>query len=154
MLTKVDKLLLALWLLPLAIGGGAALSTSGSERTLILFVTGIAALTYVITVISMFHYARRRRYWAEQMASQEDDPDHVEGRMFYPGHGYIDTPRARGRSRIATHAMKLLFIVPIAFFFGVTQGEWGFVIMALEFIAVLTMAAYMHERDTELDPAK
>lgn len=154
MLTRVDKVLLALWLVPLAVGAGAAVNTGGDEQMIIVFVTGITALMYVITVISMFHYARRRRYWAEQMASQEDDPDHVEGRMFYPGHGYIDTPRARGRSRIATHAMKLLFIVPIAFFFGVTQGEWVFVIMALEFIAVLTMAAYMHERDTELDPAK
>ena len=42
MLTKVDKLLLALWLLPLANGGDAALNAGGDERRIILFVTGIS----------------------------------------------------------------------------------------------------------------
>ena len=154
MLTRVDKVLLALWLVPLAVGAGAAVNTGGDEQMIIVFVTGITALMYVITVISMFHYARRRREWAEQMAGEEADPDHVEGRMFYPGHGYIDTPRARGRSMITSDAMKLFIFIPVAVFFGVTQGEWTFAVFALEFIAMLTMGVYLHERDTELDPAK
>jgi hypothetical protein len=154
MRTKVDKVLLVLWLVPLAVGAGAAMHTGGDEQVIILFVTGLTALMYVTTVISMFRYARRRRDWAEQMAGQETAPDHVEGRMFYPGHGYIDTPRARGRSMIASDAMKLFIVIPVAVFFGVTQGEWTFAVLALEFIAMLTMGVYLHERETELDPAK
>ncbi|ALU41341.1 hypothetical protein AS188_15720 (plasmid) [Kocuria flava] len=154
MLTRVDKVLLMLWLVPLAVGAGAAVNTGGDERMVILFVTGLIALMYVITVISMFRYARRRRAWAEQMAHGEADPDHVEGRIFYPGHGYIDTPRARGRSMITSDAMKLFIVISVAVFFGVTQGEWTFAVLALEFITMLTMGVYLHERETELDPAK
>ena len=105
MLTKVDKLLLALWLLPLAIGGGAALNAGGDERIIILFVTGITALMYVIAVISMSYYARRRRSWAQQMAREEADHDHVEGRLTVGAqeppdlsrrHGEVEAVQGRG----------------------------------------------------------
>lgn len=50
--------------------------------------------------------------------------------------------------------MKLFIVIPVAVFFGVTHGERTFAVLALEFIAVLTMAVYLHERAAELDPAK
>lgn len=42
--------MLALWLAPLAVGGSVALNTGGDEQMIILFVTGLTALMYVITV--------------------------------------------------------------------------------------------------------
>lgn len=74
--------------------------------------------------------------------------------MFYPGHGYIDTPLARGWSMITSDAMKLFIVIPAAVFLDVTQSERTFAVLAFEFIVMLTMSVYFHERDTELDPAK
>ena len=154
MLTKVDKVLIVVWMVPLAIGVVAAFNAAGDHRMILTFLTAITGVLYVVTVISMFFFARRRRYWAAKIAQGDPEAQPVEGRMFHPGHGYIDTPRARGRSLVAVHAWKLLFIIPVAVYLVITQGQWTAAILALQIVTVLTMTVYATERETELDPAK
>ena len=88
------------------------------------------------------------------MAQEDIAPDYVEGRLFYPGHGYIDTPRARGRSVVLDQAWTLLFLIPIAVYIVIAHGQWTIAVIALEITTIVTMGAYATERETELDPAK
>lgn len=61
MLTVRDKLLLGLWLLPVALGLVVGLSTGDEDGSVMLFVTGLVAALYVVVLISTVLSARRRR---------------------------------------------------------------------------------------------
>ncbi len=106
MLTVRDKLLLGLWLLPVALGLVVGLSTGDEDGSVMLFVTGLVAALYVVVLISTVLSARRRR--AQPLALPPGSavtgmlstgPVPVAGGFFPPGSTPTGTvPAAPGES--------------------------------------------------------
>lgn len=149
MLTTVDRVLLGLWFLPLALGLAVGVRAGDDDGWVVLFVTGIVAALYVVVLARMFHYARRRG-GAERIAAQAPVPGPGEDRAFLAGHGDVDAPR--GRAFFLPPALCLLLVVA-AVYVVVAEGSWTFVVIAAQLVTVTTMAAYVHERESELCPA-
>jgi hypothetical protein len=145
-LTVRDRLLLGLWLLPVALGLVVGLCVGDDDGTVMLFVTGLVAALYVAVLVSTVHTARRRR--SEPAA--EAAPEHAEPAA---GHG-PDPPGAPGESGRALAASRVLPLVLAvsAAVYVVAEGGWTFVVVAVQLVTVITMAAYVHERGAEPKP--
>lgn len=158
-MTKVEKLLVAFWAIPLIPGFIIGVRNyNGSEDIGLLPLPIILSVMWVIATIGVIRGARRRERdrTAGALASggPEEDREHfVQGRLHF-GHGYIDTPRERGRLLIKNESWFLLIIIPVGIYLLLTDGDWTILVAALHVIAVYSMYAYFNERDTEDDPAK
>ena len=151
MLTVRDRLLLGLWLLPVALGLVVGLCVGDDDGTVMLFVTGLVAALYVAVLVSTVHTARRR--WIEPAA--EPAPEHPEDTEPASGHGPgPDPPGAPGESGRALAASRVLPLVLAvsAAVYVVAEGGWTFVVVAVQLVTVITMAAYVHERGAEPKP--
>ena len=80
-LTVRDRLLLGLWLLPVALGLVVGLCVGDDDGTVMLFVTGLVAALYVAVLVSTVHTARRRR--TEPAAAPAPEPSEPPE---HPGH--------------------------------------------------------------------
>ncbi|KUG61921.1 hypothetical protein AVL61_11415 [Kocuria rosea subsp. polaris] len=140
MLAVRDKLLLGLWLLPVALGLVVGLRVGDDDGSVMLFVTGIVAALYVVVLVSTVHSARRRR--AEPPAAAPG-PGEPAGE---PEPGAAGPPGEDGRALAVSRALQLVLIVSAAVYVVVAEGGWTFVVVAAQLITVITMAAYVHER--------
>jgi hypothetical protein len=153
-LTVRDRLLLGLWLLPVALGLVVGLCVGDDDGTVMLFVTGLVAALYVAVLVSTVHTARRRRTEPAEPAPEppepSDPPEHAEPAA---GHG-PDPPGAPGESGRALAASRVLPLVLAvsAAVYVVAEGGWTFVVVAVQLVTVITMAAYVHERGAEPKP--
>lgn len=149
MLTVRDRLLLGLWLLPVALGLVVGLYVGDDDGTVMLFVTGLVAALYVAVLVSTVHTARRRRIEPAAETAPEP-PEHAEPAA---GHG-PDPPGAPGESGRALAASRVLPLVLAvsAAVYVVAEGGWTFVVVAVQLVTVITMAAYVHERGAEPKP--
>ena len=158
MLTVRDRLLLGLWLLPVALGLVVGLYVGDDDGTVMLFVTGLVAALYVAVLVSTVHTGRRRRTEPAAEPAPEppeppepsDLPEHAEPAA---GHG-PDPPGAPGESGRALAASRVLPLVLAvsAAVYVVAEGGWTFVVVAVQLVTVITMAAYVHERGAEPRP--
>ncbi len=151
MLTVRDRLLLGLWLLPVALGLVVGLCVGDDDGTVMLFVTGLVAALYVAVLVSTVHTARRRRTEpAEPAPEPSDPPEHAEPAA---GHGPDPpgTPGESGRALAASRVLPLVLAVSAAVYV-VAEGGWTFVVVAVQLVTVITMAAYVHERGAEPRP--
>jgi hypothetical protein len=141
-LTVRDRLLLGLWLLPVALGLVVGLCVGDDDGSVMLFVTGLVAALYVAVLVSTVHSARHRRAAAETApAEPEPEPD-----LELPG-GSGEGGRALAVKRV----LPLVLIVSAAVYV-VAEGGWTFVVVAVQLVTVITMAAYVHERGAEPKP--
>jgi hypothetical protein len=150
-LTVRDRLLLGLWLLPVALGLVVGLCVGDDDGTVMLFVTGLVAALYVAVLVSTVHTARRRRTEpAEPAPEPSDPPEHAEPAA---GHGPDPpgTPGESGRALAASRVLPLVLAVSAAVYV-VAEGGWTFVVVAVQLVTVITMAAYVHERGAEPRP--
>ena len=165
MLSRVEKVLLVVWVLPLVFGVVAGWHTArspGDEGGIMLAMTGLVAAMYIGLLVSMVRRARRRARLVDDQDGaagvgdevEEVDADFIEGRVFHRGHGYIDTPRARGRAYLGVQSLSLFVFIPAAIYFLITRGDWFLAVIVVHVITLLTMSVYINERDTEDDPAK
>ncbi|WP_344121151.1 hypothetical protein [Kocuria aegyptia] len=146
MLTVRDRLLLGLWLLPVALGLVVGLRVGDDDGSVMLFVTGLVAALYVAVLVSTVHSARRRR--AEPAAEPEPpetaaEPDTDQGAPVAGGE--------RGRALAASRVLPPALAVSAAVYV-VAEGGWTFVVVAVQLVSVITMAAYVHERGAEPKP--
>lgn len=154
MLTVRDRLLLGLWLLPVALGLVVGLYVGDDDGTVMLFVTGLVAALYVAVLVSTVHTGRRRRTEPApeppEPPEPSDLPEHAEPAA---GHG-PDPPGAPGESGRALAASRVLPLVLAvsAAVYVVAEGGWTFVVVAVQLVTVITMAAYVHERGAEPKP--
>ncbi|MEX5235218.1 hypothetical protein [Kocuria arenosa] len=148
MLTVRDRLLLGLWLLPVALGLVVGLCVGDDDGSVMLFVTGLVAALYVAVLVSTVHSARRRRAApaaetepAEPEPEPEPEPD-------------LESPDASGEGGRALAVRRVLPLVLIvsAAVYVVAEGGWTFVVVAVQLVTVITMAAYVHERGAEPKP--
>jgi hypothetical protein len=153
-LTVRDRLLLGLWLLPVALGLVVGLYVGDDDGTVMLFVTGLVAALYVAVLVSTVHTARRRRTEPAEPAPEPPEPpepsEHAEPAA---GHG-PDPPGApggSGRALAASRVLPLVLAVSAAVYV-VAEGGWTFVVVAVQLVTVITMAAYVHERGAEPKP--
>jgi hypothetical protein len=145
-LTVRDRLLLGLWLLPVALGLVVGLCVGDDDGSVMLFVTGLVAALYVAVLVSTIHSARRRRAEASAEAdsaepSADPDPD-------------LEPPCATGerdRALAVSRVLPLVLAVSAAVYV-VAEGGLIFVVVAVQLITVITMAAYVHERGAEPKP--
>ncbi|MFF0936192.1 hypothetical protein ACFYE6_03895 [Kocuria sp. CPCC 205316] len=143
-LTVRDRLLLGLWLLPVALGLVVGLCVGDDDGSVMLFVTGLVAALYVAVLVSTVHSARRRRAApAAETEPAEPDPE--------PG---LESPGASGEGGRAFAVQRVLPLVLIvsAAVYVVAEGGWTFVVVAVQLVTVITMAAYVHERGAEPKP--
>lgn len=149
MLTVRDRLLLGLWLLPVALGLVVGLCIGDDDGTVMLFVTGLVAALYVAVLVSTVHTARRRRIEPAAETAPEP-PEHAEPAA---GHGPDPpgTPGESGRALAASRVLPLVLAVSAAVYV-VAEGGWTFVVVAVQLVTVITMAAYVHERGAEPRP--
>lgn len=157
MLTVRDRLLLGLWLLPVALGLVVGLSIGDDDGTVMLFVTALVAALYAAVLVSTVHSARRRR--TEPAAAPDpghperaEAPEHAEPAAG-PGAG-PDPPGApggSGRALAVSRVLPLVLAVSAAVYV-VAEGGWTFVVVAGQLVTVITMAAYVHERGAEPKP--
>ncbi|MEX5259657.1 hypothetical protein [Kocuria sp. CPCC 205263] len=148
MLTVRDRLLLGLWLLPVALGLVVGLCVGDDDGTVMLFVTGLVAALYVAVLVSTVHTARRRR--TEPAAAPAPEPPEPAA-----GHGPgPDPPGAPGESgrALAVSRVLPLGLAVSAAVYVVAEGGWTFVVVAVQLVTVITMAAYVHERGAEPKP--
>ncbi|MFF0989627.1 hypothetical protein [Kocuria nitroreducens] len=141
MLTVRDRLLLGLWLLPVALGLVVGLCVGDDDGSVMLFVTGLVAVLYVAVLVSTVHSARRRR--AEPAAEVEPAEPAAEPDPELPGTG-----GERGRALAVSRVLPLVLAVSTAVYV-VAEGGWTFVVVAVQLVTVITMAAYVHERGAE-----
>lgn len=147
MLTVRDRLLLGLWLLPVALGLVAGLLVGDDDGSVLLFVTGLVAALYVAVLVSTVHSARLR--WSEPAAGPgpaEPDPAEPAPDLDHPG-----ASGERGRALSVSRVLPLVLAVSAAVYVA-TEGGWTFVVVAVQIVTVITMAAYVHERGAEPDP--
>lgn len=152
MLTVRDRLLLGLWLLPVALGLVVGLRVGDADGSVMLFVTGIVAALYVAVLVSTVHSARRRQ--AEPAAASDEPglPEPAAEAGDAPG------PEADGASGERASALAVPRVLPVvlavsAAVYVVAEGAWTFVVVAVQLVTVITMAAYVHERGAERRPA-
>lgn len=142
MLTVRDRLLLGLWLLPVALGLVVGLCVGDDDGSVMLFVTGLVAALYVAVLVSTVHSARRRRAApAAETEPAEPEPD-------------LESPDASGEGgrALAVRRVLPLFLIVSAAVYVVAEGGWTFVVVAVQLVTVITMAAYVHERGAEPKP--
>ncbi|MFE7630195.1 hypothetical protein [Kocuria sp. NPDC057446] len=152
-LTVRDRLLLGLWLLPVALGLVVGLRVGEADGSVMLFVTGIVAALYVVVLASTVHSARRRQ--TEPAAVSADEPGPPEPTA-EPGDA--SDPETAGASGERPSALAVPHVLPVVLavsvaVYVVAEGGWTFVVVALQLVTVITMAAYVHERGTEHRPA-
>lgn len=154
MLTVRDRLLLGLWLLPVALGLVVGLCIGDDDGTVMLFVTGLVAALYVAVLVSTVHTARRRRIEpaAETAPEPPGHPEHTEPAAGHgPGPDPPGAPGESGRALAASRVLPLVLAVSAAVYV-VAEGGWTFVVVAVQLVTVITMAAYVHERGAEPRP--
>lgn len=151
MLTSTDRMLLGLWLLPVALGLAVGLRTGDDEGPVLLFVTAIVAALYLVVAAGMLHFARRRRHWAGVLGADRPATTTPDGDRT-PPLAAVETPGERGR-RVAVRALLLLVVIPAAVHLVVAEGGWTFVVVAAQLITVVTMAAHVHRSAAEPEPA-
>nr|KHD96641.1 hypothetical protein GY22_14355 [Kocuria polaris] len=151
MLTVRDRLLLGLWLLPVALGLVVGLCLGDDDGTVMLFVTGLVAALYVAVLVSTVHSARRRPI----EAAAEPVPEHPERAEPVAGHGPGPDPPGvsggTGRALAVSRVLPLVLAVSAAVYV-VAEGGWTFVVVAVQLVTVITMAAYVHERGAAPKP--
>ncbi|WP_298585020.1 hypothetical protein [uncultured Kocuria sp.] len=152
MLTVRDKLLLGLWLLPVALGLVVGLRVGDDDGSVMLFVTGLVAVLYAVVLVSTVHAARRRR--AAPLPAAPDPREPAGEPDPGPGSdpGSAGAPGERGRALAVSRALQLVLVVSAAVYVVVAEGGWTFVVVAVQLVTVITMAAYVHERDSYSDP--
>lgn len=155
-MTRVEKFLVVFWALPLIPGFLLGLRNyNGSDDVGILPFPCILLIFWVIATIGVITGARRReRERLDDSDGPREESEHfVQGRLHF-GHGYIDTPRERGRRFVTKQSLWLFIIIPVGIYVLLTDGDWSFLVVALHVVAIFSMMAYFNERDTENDPAK
>ena len=158
-LTVRDRLLLGLWLLPVALGLVVGLYVGDDDGTVMLFVTGLVAALYVAVLVSTVHTARRRRIEPAEPAPEPPGhpehlghPEHTEPAAGHgPGPDPPGAPGESGRALAASRVLPLVLAVSAAVYV-VAEGGWTFVVVAVQLVTVITMAAYVHERGAEPKP--
>ena len=159
-LTVRDRLLLGLWLLPVALGLVVGLYVGDDDGTVMLFVTGLVAALYVAVLVSTVHTARRRRIEPAAETAPEPPghpehlghPEHTEPAAGHgPGPDPPGAPGESGRALAASRVLPLVLAVSAAVYV-VAEGGWTFVVVAVQLVTVITMAAYVHERGAEPKP--
>lgn len=151
MLTSTDKMLLGLWLLPVALGLAVGLRTGGDEGRVLLFVTAVVAAMYLVVTAGILHYARRRHRWADVLGAGEPAVLDLDGDRAASPAG-AETLGERGR-RVAVRALQLLVVIPAAVHLVVAEDGWTFVVIAAQLITVVTMAAHVHQSAAGPEPA-
>ena len=150
-LTVRDRLLLGLWLLPVALGLVVGLCVGDDDGSVMLFVTGLVAALYLAVLVSTVHSARRRR----AAPAAETEPVEPEPEPAEPDpEPDLEPPGASGeggRALAVTRVLPLVLIVSAAVYV-VAEGGWTFVVVAVQLVTVITMAAYVHERGAEPKP--
>lgn len=145
-LTVRDRLLLGLWLLPVALGLVVGLCVGDDDGSVMLFVTGLVAALYVAVLVSTVHSARRRRAApAAEPEPAEPEPEPEPDLELPDGSG------EGGRALAVKRVLPLVLIVSAAVYV-VAEGGWTFVVVAVQLVTVITMAAYVHERGAEPKP--
>jgi hypothetical protein len=149
-LTVRDRLLLGLWLLPVALGLVVGLCIGDDDGTVMLFVTGLVAALYLAVLVSTVHSARRRR--TEPAPEHPEPTGHAEPAAGHgPGPDPPGAPGESGRALAVSRVLPLVLAVSAAVYV-VAEGGWTFVVVAVQLVTVITMAAYVHERGAEPKP--
>lgn len=142
-LTALDKLLLGLWLVPVALGLAAGLRAGGDEGRVMLFVTGIVAALYVAACARILHHARRGLGGRGAAALLEPAPSSPP---------QDDDAAPRGRSTELAVDLLLFLLVPAAVRLVVDESVWTVVVIAGLLVTVLGMAAHVHRWTEEPGP--
>ncbi|MFI7743086.1 hypothetical protein [Kocuria rhizosphaericola] len=150
MLTVRDKLLLGLWLLPVALGLVVGLRVGDDDGSVMLFVTGLVAALYVVVLISTVHFSRRRRAEPLTATPESGEPESDPGPV--ADSRSAGAPGERGRALAVSRTLQLVLVVSAAVYVVVAEGGWTFVVVAVQLVTVITMAAYVHERGSEPGP--